>query len=62
VITNVGRPQWMQLETQEGDLTHALIVPIFGEAESIDVEAQRALGVLDEEDASAVEVVHLSAS
>src|SRR5262245_32952796 len=52
-----------QLETEQADLTHdgrslPLIVPILGESKLLLIEAQRALGVFDEEHAPRIEVVH----
>ena len=55
-----------QLETEQADLTHNgptlfFIVPILREAESLDIEAQRALSIFDEEDTSRIEIVHILA-
>src|SRR5690242_12366189 len=52
-----------QLESQEADLTHEgpaflLIIPIDREAESVQIELQRTLGISHEEDTSRVEIVH----
>ena len=52
-----------ELEPEQTDLKHEwplldLMIPIQGKAEGCGVEGERALGVLDEEDASSIEIIH----